>query len=75
MLAIEVDGESHHGNEEHNEERQKKIEQFGVSFLRFDDLEIRHNLDGVLKKIEAWIESYETTHPRPLSRGEEDKLR
>jgi len=75
MLAIEVDGESHHGNEQHDKERQKKIEQFGISFLRFDDMEVRHSLEGVLKKIEAWIERYETTHPRPLSRGEENKLR
>jgi len=38
-------------------------------------MEVRHSLEGVLQKIEAWIESYETTHPQPLSRGEENKLR
>ncbi|BDQ02086.1 MAG: hypothetical protein KatS3mg036_1053 [Ignavibacterium sp.] len=60
MLAIEVDGESHYGNEEHDRMRQKKLEEFGISFLRFDDMEIRHNLDGVIKRIEEWIDEFES---------------
>ncbi len=59
MLAIEVDGESHYGNEERDEVRQKRLEKLGVSVLRFDDLEVRHNLDIVVKKIEEWIEEFE----------------
>jgi very-short-patch-repair endonuclease len=54
-LAIEVDGESHYGNEEYDLKRQTEIEKFGVRFLRFDDLEVRHNLDGVVKLIRDWI--------------------
>jgi len=65
MLALEVDGESHYGNGEHDVQRQNKIEQFGISFLRFDDMEVQHNLDGVLKKIEEWIEKHEAIHPKP----------
>jgi very-short-patch-repair endonuclease len=60
MLAIEVDGESHYGNEEHDKKRQKRLEEFGISFLRFDDMEIRHNLDGVIKRIEEWIDEFES---------------
>ena len=59
MLAIEVDGESHYGNEEKDKRRQRKLESYGISFLRFDDLEIRHNLDGVVKAIEEWVEEFE----------------
>lgn len=70
MLAIEVDGESHYGNEEYDLQRQNRLEQLGVSFLRFDDMEVRHNLDRVLKRIEEWICKYERTHPLPLSRGD-----
>jgi len=69
MLAIEVDGESHYGNETRDNKRQKKLEELGISFLRFDDLDVRHNLDGVIQKIEEWIGEYERTHPSPLSRG------
>src|SRR3990167_484081 len=62
MLAIEIDGESHYGNEKKDEKRQQKIENNGIEFLRFDDLKVVHNLDGVLKKIENWIDEYETKH-------------
>jgi len=58
-LAIEIDGESHYGNESKDERRQKKLEKLGVQFLRFDDLEVVHNLEGVLKRIEKWIDEYE----------------
>ena len=58
-LAIEIDGESHYGNEKRDEKRQKKIEKYGIEFLRFDDLDVVHNLDGVIKEIEKWIEKYE----------------
>ena len=56
MLAIEIDGESHYGNEGKDKERQKEIEKFGVNFLRFDESEIYYNLDGVVKTIEEWID-------------------
>jgi very-short-patch-repair endonuclease len=51
MLAIEVDGESHYGNEKRDEKRQKKIESYGIEFLRFDFLDIVNKLDVVLKII------------------------
>ncbi len=55
MLAIEIDGESHFGKEEYDEARQKKLEDLGIRFLRFEDTEVLHNLDKVLKNIENWI--------------------
>ena len=59
MLAIEVDGESHYGNEENDIIRQRKLESLGIKYLRFDDLEVKYNLDGVVKEIEKWIDDYE----------------
>ncbi len=58
-LAIEIDGESHYGNEKRDERRQQRIEKYGIRFLRFDDLDVVHNLDGVIRKIEKWIDEYE----------------
>ena len=55
MLAIEVDGDSHYGNEKKDEEKDKRLNQLGVAVLRFDDLEIKYSLDKVLEKIEQWI--------------------
>jgi very-short-patch-repair endonuclease len=61
-LAIEIDGESHYGNEDKDNIRQKEIEKYGVTFLRFDESEIYFNLDGVMKVIESWVEVHHKVH-------------
>lgn len=63
MLAIEIDGESHYGNEKKDKIRQQEIEKLGIHFLRFDDSEIFYNLDKVIEIIEKWIEVNSLTHP------------
>jgi len=67
-LIIEIDGESHYGINEKDKMRQKELEQFGLSFLRFDDLDIKFKMDEVLRKIKIWITEYEKLGqpPRPL---------
>jgi len=54
-LAIEIDGSSHIGKEEADLERQRIIESFGVTFLRFTTNEIENNMENVLRKIENFI--------------------
>jgi len=56
MLAIEIDGESHYGSEKRDEERDKRLKQLGVTVLRFDDLDLRYNLEKVMNTIEKWID-------------------
>lgn len=63
MLAIEIDGGSHYGNEEKDQRRQQEIEKLGIHFLRFEDSEIFYSLDKVIKLIEKWIDEYTLTHP------------
>ncbi len=57
MLVIEVDGISHTWEEVavNDEIRQRKIESFGIQFLRFDDKEIKQNMSFVLNTIHDWI--------------------
>lgn len=57
-LAIEVNGESHFGKEDYDAKRQNELEKFGVLMLRFSDIEVRYNLDGVIKSIEKWIDEH-----------------
>lgn len=58
QLVIEVDGSSH----DHPEiavsdlDRQKEIEEEAIQFLRFEEAEVRKNLDRVVDVIERWIE-------------------
>ena len=68
MLAIEIDGESHFGKEKYDEARDEKLKYLGIHVLRFDDLEIRQNLDGVVKVIDMWIEDNKPT-PNPSKEG------
>lgn len=55
MLAIEIDGLSHEGQEKYDKERQQKLEKFGIQFLRFDDDDVFYNIEKVLDTIERWI--------------------
>lgn len=71
MLAIEVDGSSHDNEEAYriDQERQKRLEKFGVKFLRVDDLDVKHSIENVIKSIQHYIE--QLGHPpSPPSRGE-----
>jgi len=54
-LAIEIDGISHFFKEEYDKERQKKLENLGVRFLRFADEEIYYFLEHSIKAIEKRI--------------------
>jgi len=57
QLAIEVDGDSHNFDEviEKDEVRQLRLEKLGVKFLRFDDREVKKDMNNVLRTIEIWI--------------------
>ena len=59
MLAIEIDGTSHITKYEKDLIRQKKLENLGVHFLRFDDLLVKHDISIVLKEIGKWIDEFE----------------
>lgn len=65
-LAIEIDGESYYGNEIKDNIRQNEIEEFGITFLRFDESEIYFNLDGVMKTIGNWVMQNKEAHT-PIS--------
>ena len=69
QLAIEIDGESHTHEEvaENDMIRQKRLEELGVNFLRFDDLEVKKEIEYVLNIIYNWIKenghTNKKTHP------------
>jgi very-short-patch-repair endonuclease len=65
MLAIEIDGISHDSEEVYQEDikRQAKLESYGISFLRFDDREVRNDIENVIRMIEGWIEDWKESNP------------
>ena len=66
-LVIEIDGDSHDQPEAvvKDEIRQKELEKLNLSFLRFDDLDVKHNIAFVLQEIYHFIEQIESNPPKP----------
>jgi len=62
-LIIELDGESHIGNNKKDRARQSKLEGLGYTIIRFDDSVIYEEFGIVKRVLEKWIEEYEGKHP------------
>ena len=64
-LAIEIDGDSHRDEDVYKNDlkRQQRLEDLGISFLRFTDLQVKTDMRNVVDTIAGWIEVYEETHP------------
>ena len=61
QLVIEIDGSSHHFEEImiNDVKRQHILENLGMHFLRFTEMDVRTNMDDVLLRIEGFIENIE----------------
>jgi len=70
FLAIEIDGITHtyEGAFEKDQIRQLRLESLGVHFLRFDDLDVKRNMNWVLNTIHEWILENRPT-PNPSREG------
>ncbi len=57
LLAIEIDGESHYHDDQPEKDkiRQERLESLGVTFSRFDDLDVKRNMSYVLNELEVKI--------------------
>ncbi|GEM_PF-3402437 len=65
MLAIGVDGYSHEFIEVYNKDlkKDKKLNELGITVLRFSDHQVLKEMDNVLRAIEWFIFEFEKTHP------------
>ena len=70
-LVIEVDGSSHDNRQYEDMVRQKKLEEMGLTVLRFTNLEVKKDMNNVLRAIEIWIN--DNNPPGPLSKGGEHR--
>jgi very-short-patch-repair endonuclease len=71
MLGIEVDGYSHQFLEVYNKDRikEKRMNDFGITVLRFSDDEVLNEMENVLRAIEFYIFEYEKHTPNPSQEG------
>ena len=56
-LVIELDGSQHYSTDgkQHDDLRTKNLEQYGLSVLRFSNLEVNNNFEGVCLMIDKTI--------------------
>ena len=64
QLVIELDGGSHHFEDVmiKDVERQRILEALGIYFLRFSEMEVRTQMDEVMRQIEDTIKNLEDEH-------------
>ena len=57
ILAVEIDGMSHNGDDAFNKDevRQQELENFGITFIRFTEADVKYELQNVLRGIEGIV--------------------
>jgi very-short-patch-repair endonuclease len=71
MLGIEVDGYSHEFLEVYNKDclKEKRMNEFGITVLRFSDEQVMKDMENVVRAIEFYISEYEKHTPSPSQEG------
>lgn len=62
-LAIEIDGESHELKDNYDEKRQEDLYRLGINILRFNNEQVKKDINGTILVIKKWI--IENKIPRP----------
>jgi very-short-patch-repair endonuclease len=63
-LAIEIDGSTHDYNFDNDEKRQMVLENLGITFLRYNDIDVKKSMNNVLRILEAKIRDIEESRNR-----------
>lgn len=60
LLAIEIDGSTHYHDDqpEKDANRQERLESLGVSFLRFDDIDVKTSIKWMIEEIYRRVRAY-----------------
>jgi len=56
-LVVEIDGEVHNYQREHDDGRSAEMERYLIKVIRFTNLEVEKNIDGVIEKIKNEVTS------------------
>ncbi|GAB5525088.1 MAG: endonuclease domain-containing protein [Roseivirga sp.] len=70
-LVIEVDGGYHYEGDQpmRDKERQKVLEDMRLQFLRFDDLDVKKDVNFVVRVIHEFIDEWERRNPPAQPKG------
>ena len=70
-MGIEIDGYSHEFLEVHQKDvkKEKQLNKFGITVLRFRDEQVLKDMENVLRTIEFYIIEFEKHTPNPSQEG------
>ena len=74
MLAIEIDGNSHDYRYFEDKNRQNKLEEQGVHFIRFTDSDVKNNMFSVSMSLEEKVKSLKTPLKSPLGDNSKNNI-
>ncbi len=57
-LVIEIDGSTHNDKIEDDIKRQKKLEDFGLTVLRYYDGDVKQDIGSVVEHLKEWIKEH-----------------
>ncbi|MBD3730741.1 MAG: endonuclease domain-containing protein [Sphingomonadales bacterium] len=69
-LVIELDGDSHADRESYDAMRTRYLEEQGYSVLRFLNLDVMGNMEGVLERLGSILDAMSPPPPTPSPEGE-----
>ncbi len=64
-LVIELDGDSHAGREQHDARRTRYLESKGYAVIRFTNIDVMTNMDGVLTRLSEIVAELRASPPLP----------
>ena len=64
-LAVEIDGDSHYEERwvGYEKERERYLQSFGINFLRYTNLDVYKNIEGVLENIAQAVREHQVSPP------------
>ena len=67
-LVVELDGSQHYeeGNMSYDKTRTKWLESLGIKVMRFSNLDVMRNFDGVCTAIDEMVKGLVEYNPRPF---------
>ena len=66
-LVIEIDGDSHDSIEamEYDKARDEILERHGLTVIRIADIDVKRDMNNVLRQIDSFIDNWETANANP----------
>ena len=63
MLAIEIDGDTHTGQEQYDKHRTENLNRYGIDVIRYTNAEILNTLEGVYQDLRKRISARKASNP------------